>query len=429
MNEPVSWQRCDDCEHQLDELDPAPRCPSCGGLLAVLHRPPACLGTALQATFSDACCARPSRTASGVWRFGEIVLPTALDVAVSHPEGNTPLLTRRHLSEWAGVETLQLKHEGHNPTGSFKDRGMTVGVTQAKRIGARAVACASTGNTAASLASYAAHAGLPALVFIPKGQVALGKLTQTLAYGAKTLVVESDFDGCLRLAQTAAEALGIYLLNSISPFRLEGQKTIVLELLQQRGWEPPDWIVLPAGNLGNTAAFGKALDEAMAWGLIASRPRIAAVQAAGAAPFAAAFDRGFDRLQVVQAETIATAIKIGAPASYQRAVRAIRQSNGFVISVSDEQILAAKSAIDRAGVGCEPASAAALAGVKELRARGTIRKGDSVVAILTGHILKDPGILQQLHQAEGERTTSTNAPIPIQPTIVAVRRVLDATIG
>jgi len=429
VNERLSWQRCDDCGRELDELDPAPRCPSCSGLLAVLHRAPALRGTALQADFADACCARPSPSASGVWRFGEVVLPTAVEVAVSHPEGNTPLLSRRRLSEWAGVESLQLKHEGHNPTGSFKDRGMTVGVTQAKRIGARAVACASTGNTAASLASYAAHAGLPALVFIPKGQVALGKLTQTLAYGAKTLVVESDFDGCLRLAQAAADELGIYLLNSINPFRLEGQKTIVLELLQQCGWEPPEWIVLPAGNLGNTAAFGKALDEAMAWGLIARRPRIAAVQAVGAAPFAAAFDRGFDRLETVQAETIATAIKIGAPASYGRAVRAIRNSDGCVLSVTDNQILEAKATIDRAGVGCEPASAASLAGVKALWARGVIREGERVVAILTGHILKDPGILQQMHQADEGGAAWTNRPIPIQPTIAAVRRVLDATIG
>jgi threonine synthase len=352
-----------------------------------------------------------------------------VDVAVSHPEGNTPLLSRQTLSEWAGVESLQFKHEGHNPTGSFKDRGMTVGVTQAKRIGARAVACASTGNTAASLASYAAHAGLPALVFIPEGQVALGKLTQTLAYGAKTLVVESDFDGCLRLAQAAADELGIYLLNSINPFRLEGQKTIVLELLQQCGWEPPDWIVLPAGNLGNTAAFGKALDEAMAWGLIARRPRIAAVQAAGAAPFAAAFDRGFDRLEAVHAETIATAIKIGAPASYGRAVRAIRNSDGCVVSVTDAQILEAKATIDAAGVGCEPASAASLAGAKLLRARGLIGPGQGVVAILTGHILKDPGILQEMHQSQTPLPAWANAPIRIQPTIAAVRRVLDATIG
>lgn len=429
VTERLSWQCCDDCGAELDELDPAPRCPACGGLLAIVHRAPSLRGAALQLHFADACCARPSRTASGVWRFGEIVLPTAVDVAVSHPEGNTPLLQRQALSEWAGVESLQFKHEGHNPTGSFKDRGMTVGVTQAKRIGARAVACASTGNTSAALASYAAHAGIPGLVFIPEGQVALGKLTQTLAYGARTLLVDGDFDDCLRLVQAAAQELGVYLLNSINPFRLEGQKTIVLELLQQCGWEPPDWIVLPAGNLGNTAAFGKALDEAMAWGLITRRPRIASVQAAGAAPFAAAFDRGFDRLEHVEAHTIATAIKIGAPASYGRAVRAIRASGGCVLSVTDAEILTAKAAIDRAGVGCEPASAAALAGVRALRERGVIHPDDRVVAILTGHILKDPGILQQMHQVQQPPEAWANAPIRISPTIEAVRRVLEQETG
>lgn len=425
VTERLSWQRCDDCGEEFDELDAAARCRACGGLLAVVHRPPEARGAALRAQFADACCARPSRSASGVWRFGAIVLPTAVDVAVTHPEGNTPLLERPALRAWAGVDALQFKHEGHNPTGSFKDRGMTVGVTQAKRIGARAVACASTGNTSASLASYAAQAGIPGLVFIPEGQVALGKLMQTLAYGARTLLIDGDFDACLKLVQASAEELGVYLVNSINPFRLEGQKTILLELLQQRGWESPDWVVLPAGNLGNTAAFGKALDEAMAWGLITRRPRIAAVQAAGAAPFAAAFDRGFDKLESVEAHTIATAIKIGAPASYGRAVRTIRNSDGCVISVTDEEILAAKAEIDRAGVGCEPASAASLAGVRALRARGVIGAGESVVAVLTGHLLKDPGILQKMHQDGDPPPAWANPPISIAPTIDAVRAVLE----
>src|SRR5690606_25246017 len=182
--------------------------------------------------------------------------------------------------QWSGSEGLLLKHEGHNPTGSFKDRGMTVAVTQAKRIGARAVACASTGNTSASLAAYAAQAGLPAVVFVPAGKIATGKMAQALAYGARTLLVDGDFDACLQLVEAAGDALGIYLANSINPFRVEGQKTIVLEMLRQLDWQPPDWIVLPAGNLGNTAAFGKALIEAREWGLIDRLPRIAAVQAA-----------------------------------------------------------------------------------------------------------------------------------------------------
>jgi threonine synthase len=416
----ATWQRCDDCSHELTELDPSSRCPACHGLLAVVHaNPPAGLRDRLAA----------SRSPSGVWRFGEVVLPTAIDVAVSHPEGNTPLLARAALNAWCDVGELLFKHEGQNPTGSFKDRGMTVGMTQAKRIGATAVACASTGNTSASLAAYAAHAGIPAFAIVPDGQVTIGKLSQTLAYGARTLLVDGDFDDCLRLMQQASAELGVYLLNSINPFRIEGQKTIVFELLQQLEWNAPDWIVLPAGNLGNTAAFGKALDEAVAWGLIDRRPRLAAVQAEGAAPFAAAFARGFDHLAAVHAETIATAIKIGAPASYGRAVRAIVASNGVVLTVSDAEILAAKVAIDRAGVGCEPASAASLAGVRTLRAAGTIGKNDRVVAVLTGHILKDPGILQQIHQEGSIAPLLANPPIRIPPNIAAVRQLLNSGAG
>ena len=417
-------QVCDACATTTDDRDAAPRCRSCGGLLLLVHPPPSERGAALRASFADACCARPSRTASGVWRFGAIVHPGAVDDAVSHPEGNTPLIGREAIGAWAGVDGLLLKHEGHNPTGSFKDRGMTVAVTQARRIGARAVACASTGNTSASLAAYAAQAGMAGLVFIPEGQVALGKLTQTLAYGARTLMIQGDFDACLRLVQEAGESLGVYLVNSINPFRLEGQKTIVLELLQQLDWDPPEWLVLPAGNLGNTAAFGKALEEAVAWGLITRAPRLVSVQAAGAAPFAAAFERGFDHLDTLTPETLATAIRIGAPASYDRAVRAIRGTDGLVLSCTDSEILEAKAVIDRAGVGCEPASAASVAGVRKLRAQGTIKEGDRVVAVLTGHILKDPGILQRMHVEDGPLSSNANRPILVAPTLSAIEAVL-----
>src|SRR5439155_1038266 len=234
-----------------------------------------------------------------------------------------------------GILNDVLKHEGLNPTGSFKDRGMTVAVTQARRVGATALACASTGNTGASLAAYAGLAGLPALVMVPQGQVALGKLTQTIAYGARTLLVRGNFDACLDLAEQARERLGLYLVNSINPFRIEGQKTIVLELLQQLDWTAPDWIVLPAGNLGNTAAFGKALAEAREWGLISDTPRLAAVQAGGAAPFAASFREGVARRHRVEPHTVASASDSGNPASYDRAVRAIRETHGVVTAVTD----------------------------------------------------------------------------------------------
>jgi threonine synthase len=355
-----------------------------------------------------------------------VVLPSAGDEVVSHPEGNTPLIHRDRLADWGGVDWLGFKHEGHNPTGSFKDRGMTVAVTQARRLGVPAVACASTGNTAASLAAYAAQAGIPALVLIPKGQVAGGKLAQAIAYGARVLEVDGDFDRCLALAEEAGARLGIYLVNSINPFRLEGQKTIVLELLQQLGWEPPDWLVVPAGNLGNTAAFGKALAEAREWGLIDRVPRILAVQAEGAAPFARSFAGGFATREPVRAETVATAIRIGNPASWDRAVRAIRQTNGLVAMVSDDEILEAKVRIDATGVGCEPASAATLAAIRRLASEGVIGRGERVVAVLTGHLLKDPGIVVEYHLECRPRPPGANPPVAVAATVEAVARALGA---
>jgi len=419
-----SRQRCEDCGNEIGELDPAAVCPRCGGLLELEHDESLDAAT-LMTAFVARRAAMTGADHSGVWRYRELVLPSIQpNEIVSHPEGNTPLLERRAVAMWAGVERLLMKHEGHNPTGSFKDRGMTVAMTQARRTSARAVACASTGNTSASLAAYAALAGVPALVFVPAGKVALGKIAQTMAYGARTLLVRGNFDDCLRLAREASAALGIHLLNSVNPFRLEGQKTIVFELLDQLDWSPPDWIALPAGNLGNTSAFGKALREAHAAGLIARLPRLAAVQASGAAPFAQSFRGGFAERVQVDPDTIATAIRIGAPASWDRAVRAINETNGVVTSVSDAEILEAKAVIDASGVGCEPASAASVAGVRQLRSRGVIAPDARVVAVLTGHVLKDPGAVVSYHQETEPPPSHANRPITIEPRVSEVERVL-----
>jgi threonine synthase len=357
---------------------------------------------------------------SGVWRFRELLLPGRGPI-LTHPEGSTPLYRRDAISSFAGHADLALKHEGHNPTGSFKDRGMTVAVTQALRSGAPAVACASTGNTSASMAAYAAQAGMKALVFVPAGRIAYGKLAQALAYGARTLIVKGDFDTCLRLVREAHERLGLALLNSINPWRIEGQKTLVFEVLQQRGWDPPDWIVVPAGNLGNTAAFGKALVEARELGLLKRMPRLAAVQARGANPFFRSFRGGFVRRYRVRAETVATAIRIGDPASHDRAVRSIRETRGVVTAVSDREILEAKAVVDAAGIGCEPASAASVAGVRKLVGEGVIRKSESVVAVLTGHLLKDPGAVIDFHSRPGP---GRNPPVSIAPRLAEVERQL-----
>jgi len=426
----ASEQVCDDCAARCDALDAHVQCVACEGLLHIYHPQPPTCGPALQALFDTRLMpARGPRGTgsgdSGVWRFRELVMPGAPDSdLVTQGEGLTPLLHRERIAQWVGVDDLLIKHEGHNPTGSFKDRGMTVAITQARRINATAVACASTGNTSAALASYASLAGLRALVLVPAGKVAMGKLSQTIAYGAHTLLVRGDFDDCLRLARESSEQLGVYLANSINPWRLEGQKTIIFDLLQQLRWESPDWLVLPAGNLGNTAAFGAALREARRLGLIARAPRLACVQAAGSAPFAASFREHFATRHTVRAETVATAIRIGDPASYDRAVRAIRETDGIVLSVTDDEILEAKAVVDGSGVGCEPASAASVAGARSLVRSGIIPPSARVVALLTGHMLKDPEVMLAYHRDTTPLPTYANRSIEIEPTLAAIERVL-----
>ena len=372
--------------YALDEV--SYRC-DCGALLEVHHDPAAFRRLDLRQVALRSLNPAPADR-SGVWRFREVVLPLPVDRIVTHPEGGTHTYARPSLAAYCGIERVTFKHEGENPTGSFKDRGMTVAITQAQSLGMRAVGCASTGNTSAALAAYAAQAGMQALVFIPSGKIALGKLAQSIGYGATCLAVRGDFDTAMSLVQEAAATLGIYLVNSLNPFRLEGQKTIIWELLQDRGWVVPDWIVVPAGNLGNVSAFGKALREAHAAGWIDRLPRLAAIQATGANPFYESFTRGFASLNKVKAETVATAIRIGDPVNFAKAKGVITGLGGVVAQVDDAAIMAAKRAIDRAGIGCEPASACALAGAKLLRELGVIKASDDVVGILTGHMLKDP---------------------------------------
>jgi threonine synthase len=359
----------------------------------------------------------------GVWHFREIVLPSVSDKEiVSKQEGNTRLYRSKKISSWLGLQRFYLKHEGENPTGSFKDRGMTVATTQAKRLHQKAVVCASTGNTSASLAAYASEAEITGLVLIPKGNVSVGKISQALAYGTKTLVVNGDFDDCMRLIFEAQEKLQAYPLNSINPFRLEGQKTIIWETLQQLEWKVPDWFVFPGGNLGNTSAFGKALHEALQLALIEKMPRLAVIQAEGASPFYKAYKEGFKELKPQKAETIATAIKIGNPANYTKAIRSLQWTNGIVESVTDEEILEAKAVVDAAGIGAEPASCATVAGLKKLIGSGTITSKETVVGILTGNILKDPQIIVDYHITA--KRPHSNPPVEIEATIGNVQKFL-----
>ncbi len=403
----------------------------CGGLLDVAHDLEALRPHISRGLFDGRLSGAPGSkvvptTDSGVWRYREIILPATADTIVSRPEGNTPLYEHPRVSEYAGVANFYLKHEGENPTGSFKDRGMTVGTTQAKIMGATAVACASTGNTSASLAAYAARAGIPAIIFIPTGNIAAGKLAQALAYGAHTLQIQGDFDDAMHLVQDVCNRLGVYLLNSLNPFRLEGQKSIVFEILQGFQWQPPDWIVLPAGNLGNTAAFGKALYEAQQLGLIDRIPRIAAVQAAGASPFYQSYRQNFAERVSVKAETVATAIRIGNPVSYPRAIRTLKWTNGLVTAVSDAEIMDAKAVVDAAGIGCEPASAASVAGVRQLIAAGIIKPEETVVGILTGNLMKDPTATVDYHAGNWANARFANAPVAVEASVAAVQKALES---
>jgi threonine synthase len=394
--------RCFDpaCATRLDLHATALACPACGGLLEVDVDAPGLAAAALKELWSERRRSRDPRDISGVWRYREFLPTYPAAEIVSLGEGNTPLVRGHKTAAFAGLTDLQFKHLGWNPTGCFKDLGMTVGMTEAVHAGAQVVACASTGNTAASLAAYAARAGLTARVYLPAGQVSLNKLAQALDFGAEVVEIEGSFDDALNtLLEKTGE--GIYFLNSINPFRIEGQKTTMFELLDQLDWKAPDYLVVPGGNLGNSAAFGKAFDELLRFGLIDRAPRMIVVQAAGANPFAQLWRDGAAELTpVAEPETIATAIRIGNPRSWKKSLRGVRNTGGRVLDVSDEEIAEAKEVIGRDGIGCEPASAATVAGLRKLRAGHQIPEQASVVAILTGHVLKDTNFIIRAHQRE-----------------------------
>ncbi len=355
------------------------------------------------------------------------MLPLPVEEIVARPEGNTNLYDSPKLAAHVGVDRILLKHEGENPTGSFKDRGMTVGVTVARKLGLDRVACASTGNTSASMAAYAAMAGMKAYVFIPEGKIAYGKLSQALAHGARTIQIDGDFDRAMKLVQGVCDREGIYLLNSVNPFRIEGQKAIAFELLQDLGWEVPDWIVLPGGNLGNNSAIYKGLDEWRSLGLIARLPRIAVIQAEGANPLYTAFTKNQDLTPVKKAETVATAIRIGNPVSWKKSLRGVRDTNGTVAQVTDQEILDAKAWVDAAGIGAEPASCATVAGARQLVASGVIRRDAVVCGILTGHLLKDPDVTVGYHREElsGIDSNFANRPVKSKATLRDVLKALE----
>jgi len=371
------WLRCFECGKEAESLR-SYTCEKCGGLLEV----------AFDVNSLDASKIFDER-APRVWKYRDL-LPVERE-PITLNEGGTPLYECRRIAEELGIREIYVKHEGMNPTGSFKDRGMTVGVTKALEFDVKGVICASTGNTSASLAAYAARASIPAYVLLPAGKVALGKIAQALMHGARVICIRGNFDDSLRIVREISRNPEFYLLNSINPFRLEGQKTIAFEIYDQmRGI--PDAVILPVGNAGNISAIFKGFLELRELGVIEEIPRMIGIQAEGASPIADAFRERRRKIKSVEKpETIATAIRIGSPVNAPKALDAIYRSDGHALKVSDEEIVEAQKLLARAeGIGVEPASASSLAGLKKALETGVIERDERVVCVTTGHLLKDP---------------------------------------
>ncbi len=370
--------KCPDCGEEYNINRTKYTCDKCGNILDVYHYDMEYRTTKMK----------------GVWKYKNMIHPEIPEnKIVTRGEGDTNLYSSIRVSKYAGINSIYLKHEGENPTGSFKDRGMTVAVSEATRLQFTKTLCASTGNTSAAAASYSALAGIESYVMIPGKNISANKLFQAVSYGANIVNIEGDFDNAMAdVKKTINKINDFYVLNSLNPWRIEGQKTIIYEIMEKL---KPDFITFPAGNLGNTSAFGKALMDLKSLDAIDYIPKLVAIQAEGAAPFYDYIRGNKNSIKPVKAETIATAIKIGNPVNYKKAKRSIEFTHGIVEKVTDDQIIEAKRVIDRAGIGCEPASAAALAGVLKLRESGDMDHGDTVASILTGHLLKDVSMMPE----------------------------------
>jgi threonine synthase len=412
-------------------------CPRCGETLEIVCRFAAADPGAMRKLWTSRRALRGlsenPRDASGVWRYLEMLPFDEKAPFVTLLEGNTPLFDAPRSARYCGLARLRLKHQGYNPTGSFKDTGMAAAMTQAVISGARTAVCASTGNTAASLAAYAGRSGLQAAILLPRGQVSPSKLAQSLDYGALVLEIDGNFDACMRLVKELGDDPSIYVANSINPFRIEGQKTVAFELIEQCQWRVPDHVVVPGGNMGNSTALGKGFQELLDLGMIDRLPRLSVIQAEGAAPLARLFanldpkkhaggEHIPEKLEPVEnPETLATAIKIGAPVSWKKALRAVLRAGGQILSVSEQEIADAKAMIGRDSIGCEPASATTVAGIQKLVAAGQIAGNDDVVAVLTGHALKDPDYMIRYHEGTLSFGSGGKQDLPPKPFTGAFR--------
>ncbi len=447
--------RCTGCGARIngEEAGSTFRCAVCGDLFEVVYpwseawgggdqvgfRPNA---GALRHLWAERRTSTMAADQSGVWRFRDLLPIVNEDEIVTLREGNTPLYELPRCAKALGLNWLLAKHQGMNPTGSFKDTGMTAALSVAVSRGFEWVACASTGNTSAAMAAYAARAGLRSMVLIPEGKIAWGKLSQSMDYGSTTLQLKTDFDGCVKVLSEVVSKAPVYLLNSVNPYRLEGQKTPAFEILEQMDWQVPNHIIVPGGNLANCSALGKGFAEMKHLGFINKVPKISVVQAQGANPLYRAMQaNGGDHLEAVVADTRASAIRIGNPASWKKAVKVLRETGGTCEEATEQEIALAKAEIGAEGIGCEPASAVTLAGLKKMVKRGFVGAEERVVLLLTGHTLKDSEYTMKFHRGElltdaemagasaDERALHEGLrrePIVMEPSAEAVMRLLDA---
>ncbi|ULL14603.1 threonine synthase [Paenibacillus sp. H1-7] len=393
--------QCTECGTEIP-MDQArnPFLCTCGGLLDIVHDFRALDGERLRRLFDSRLSERMTPYASGVWRYKELIHPLLPEEDMTTKfEGNTGLYDSAPAARYTGIRRLLLKAQSENPSGSFKDNGMAVAVSHGRSLGYTKFTCTSTGNTSSSLAMYAALAGCASYVFLPSRSISMNKVLQTLAYGAKLISFDGTYDAGIRFSERHSEALGLYVCNSINPFRIEGQKSIVYEIAHQLRWRLPDWIVVPGGALSNATALGKGLRDLLELGFIDKLPRVAIVQAEGASPFHRMVSSGRQELiPEPNPSTVASALNIGNPPSWKKALLyTIEQTNGVTISVSDEEIMDAKACVDQCGIGCEPASAASVAGLRKLVDQGVIDREETAVCVLTGNMLKDTTSIHDYH--------------------------------
>ncbi len=432
----AAFQKCinPECGAEFDCGQSLFKCPQCGELLDVRYNWDRIEVPRKLSDFGRRWGGRDNRLDfSGVWRFRELLNFCDDRFKVTIGEGQTILQQNDAVAEYVGVAAgrLFLQYEGLNPSGSFKDNGMTAAFSHAGMVGAKSCICASTGNTSASMALYAHSCGLKSTVFIGSGRIAFGKLSQAMDYGAQTIQIRGDFDDCMHQVQQVSSKLGLYLLNSLNPFRLEGQKAIMYRIIEQLGWQVPDWIIVPGGNLGNSSAFGKAFDELKHLGLIDRIPRMAIINATGASTLTElvndkklAWNDGYVERRIIDdyyadltarnfsPHTCASAIEISRPVNLKKCLRSIAVCDGVVRAVSDEEICDAKAIVGRYGLGCEPASAASVAGLKHLVAEGIVEPDARIACVLTGHPLKDPNVTVNYHKERQGRFSNIPIEVP-----------------